>query len=161
MWKHRGKSHMTEDDLSIEKVIYDTAHEHPGGAKQLAREIGIQPGTFNNKCDPRMPGHILNINEVRKLINVTGNHELLFELARERGYVCIDIPDYTGVSDMELLNAWADWDAERGETGQAIKKSLEDTAITNDELNKIRKEMFEDFQKELALLRRLESLVET
>ncbi len=108
-----------------------------------------------------MPGHILNINEVRKLINVTGNHELLFELARERGYVCIDIPDYTGVSDMELLNAWADWDAERGETGQAIKKSLEDTAITNDELNKIRKEMFEDFQKELALLRRLESLVET
>ena len=151
---------MTDIFQSIEKTIYDTAHAHPGGAKQLAKEIGTQPGTFNNKCDPRMPGHILNINEVRKLLKVTGNHEILFELARERGYVCIDIPDYTGISDMELLNAWADWDAERGETGQAIKKSLEDTTITKDELNKIRKEMFEDFQKELALLSRLESLVE-
>ena len=81
-------------------------------------------------------------------------------MARELGYVCVEIPDYSGVSDMELLNAWADWDAARGETGQAIKKALDDSIISGEEIVRIKKEMFEDFQKELALLARLEQLAD-
>ena len=93
-------------------------------------------------------------------MKVTGDHRILFEMARELDYVCMEMPDFSNISDLELLNAQADWDAERGETGQAIKKALDDTRISRVELDRIKKEMFEDFQKELALLSRLESIAD-
>ena len=160
MCTNREESHLKEPEKSIINTIYETTHDYPGGAKALAEKLKVKAGTFNNKCDPAMPGHTLNINEVRGILKITGDHRLLFEIARELNYVCIDIPNFEGISDVELLNAWADWDAERGETGQAIKKALNDHSITKKELEKIRKEMFEDFEKELALLSRLESIAE-
>lgn len=57
---------------------------------------------------------------------------------------------------MALLDAWAEWDAECGETAQAIRNALSNNVITRKELEKIKSEMVEDFQKELELLTRLE-----
>ncbi|MBT7444866.1 MAG: hypothetical protein HN790_12995 [Methylococcales bacterium] len=141
-------------------AIYDTAHSFPGGAKKLAEEMGKRPGTFNNKCDPNCETHVMTIDEVRNMMKITDDHQILRALAHEFGYACFPLPDYSGYSDIELLDSWADWDASRGKTVLAIRNALEDRRITEKELDAIEKEMREDFQKELALLSRLESISE-
>ena len=151
---------MKDDIDPVERAIYETAHEYPGGARALAERMGVRPGTFNNKCDPAMAGHRVNLDEARRMMQITGDHRILFAVARELGYACVQVGDYSQVSDMELLNAWADWDAERGETVQVIRNALHDHAISGDEIERIRKEMYDDFQKELELLARLEGLKE-
>ncbi|HSH30159.1 MAG TPA: hypothetical protein VK971_09660 [Thiohalobacter sp.] len=59
-----------------------------------------------------------------------------------------------------LLNAWAALDAQRGETVQAIPTVLSRHAIRHERLQRIRCELFEDFQKELEPLSRLEDYME-
>ena len=51
-----------------------------------------------------MEGHVVNINEIRKMMKVTGDHRILFEMARELDYVCMEMPDFSNISDLELLN---------------------------------------------------------
>lgn len=153
-------SDMKKEIDPVEQAVYETAHDYPGGARALAERMGLRPGTFNNKCDPAMTGHTVNLSEVRQMMRMTGDHRILLAVARELGYACVRVGDYSNVSDMELLNAWADWDAERGETVQAIRNALHDHAISEGEIERIRKEMYDDFQKELELLARLEGLKE-
>ena len=146
---------------NITQAIYDTVHQYkPGGAKGLAEKLGIRPGTFNNKCDPNLPDALPNIRELLDIIRETENPSILYTIAAELGFVCVKIEDWSGVSDMALLNAWAEWDAERGETVQEIRNSLSNNVITRKEFAKIKSEMFEDFQKELELLTRLEGYLE-
>ncbi len=140
-------------------AIQNTGKNYHGGARQLAIDIGSSPGTFANKTNPNMENHHINIHEMREIMHVSHDYQILYEVARETDHVCVPLEDFSGVSDMELLNAWAAWDAERGETGQAIQRALEDSSITDTEIDKIEKEMFEDFQKELELLNRLKSLI--
>jgi len=140
---------------TIKTAIYDTAHNYPGGLKALAAKMGVRAGTLNNKCDPAMEGHVLNIEDLWKMMAITGNIKVLVMLAGEMRHVIMEIKSYPDVSDIELLNSWAEWQAERGETEQAISDALNNQKITKSELDRIKSEMFEDFQKELALLQRL------
>lgn len=153
---------MEEQEKELSSSIETTikAYKTKGGAKAIAEKIGARPGTFINKCNPAMPGHVLNVNELVAIMRITGNYTILHELAAMFGYICEPHEKLSGVTDMELLNAWADWDAERGETVQAIRNALTDQRIRRKELDRIRTEMFEDIQKAFELLQRLESLCE-
>lgn len=142
----------------VDRAIYETAQAWPGGAKTLALELGLQPGTFSNKCNPNMREHVLNIREAQAMMCHTKNIKILTELARACHHICVPIKDYSGSSDMEILNAWADWDVERSETVTAIRNALSEGKINKRTLDHIHREMFEDFEKELALLERLKSL---
>lgn len=144
----------------INEAIYQAAKKYPGGARGLAKAIGAQAGTFTNKCNPNVQTHVLNIQELFSIIDVTGDHAIVKEIAQHYGYVCyqIDAVD-EALGDAALLDAWANWEIERGETVTAIKNALDDGSISPDEFALIRKEMFDDFQMELALLKRLESLL--
>ena len=141
---------------SIETTI--KAFKKSGGAKAIAEKIGARPGTFINKCNKDMLGHILNVNELVAILKITGDYAILHELAGKFGFICEPHEKLTNVTDMELLNTWAEWDAERGETVQAISKALNDQSINRKELDNIRSEMYQDIQKEFELLHRLESL---
>lgn len=152
---------MSKLSKNITQAIYDTVHQYkPGGARGLAEKLGVRPGIFNNKCDPNFPDALPNISEIVEIIKETKNPDILHVLAAELSYVCVKIEDWSGVADMELLDAWAEWDAERGETVQEIRDSLSNSVITKKEFEKIKSEMFEDFQKELELLTRLEGYLE-
>lgn len=142
------------------KSFKDDSHRRDNnGIDGLAKKIGVNPQTFSNKCNPKQESHIPNILDILNIMDQTKNHSIIDQIARQYGYVCMPIADYTGVSDMDLLNAWAAWGAERGETEQAIQKALENGDISKEEFKEIKNEMFEDFQKELALLARLKYLV--
>ena len=140
---------------NIYQAIHDTTTAYSGGMRQLAKDLGLQPGTFSNKCNPSVETHILNIKELVEICKQTENLTPLHEIARELHCVCVPIEEYDGVADMQLLDAWSDWDIERAETKKEIKEALDRHQITKQCLERIEREMFEDFRKELALLERL------
>jgi hypothetical protein len=142
----------------LNELVHKTIHNYKGGTKALANKIGVNAGTLNNKADPCMKAHTLNLYELIAILRETKDPQLLFEIAQINGYACVPIQDFSGTSDMEILEAWANWGAERGETEQAIRNALSDNKIIQSELDKIKSEMYEDFQKELELLKRLESI---
>lgn len=144
---------------NIESTIYEVVHKYQGGALALAKKLELKPGTFNNKCDPKMASHVLNIRELVKVTSETKDYRILFDLVHSYGFACLPI-DYNleGISDIDLLNAWAEWDVERGQTAQSIQDALTDGDISQKEILRIRKEMLDDIHKELELLKRLESI---
>lgn len=74
------------------------------------------------------------------------------------GRVGVEVGDYSGTSDLELLDLWAHWLAEQGRTAARIREALSDGVIDEQEFVDIRREVFRDLGAELALLARLEAI---
>lgn len=142
----------------INEAIHKTASGYEGGVRKLARDLNLQPGTLSNKCNPSMQSHVLNIKELIDICKQTDDLTPLFEIARNLHCVCVPIETHKGISDMQLLDAWSDWDIEQANTKKEIKNVLDLPQITTLHLDRIEQEMFEDFQKALALLGRLRAM---
>ena len=146
------------DDLEL--AIYKTAHDHKGGVPALAKRLGCNAGTLQNKVDPGMPGHRLNIFEARAIMMTTGDHRILKALAADLGYIPIDAADRSTTSDVDLLTAYARLDKERGDVGARMRDALEDSRITREEVRKIRQEAREEIEALHELLARMEAIAE-
>lgn len=130
-----------------------------GGAAKLAPLVGIQPGTLCNKANPQQE-HDFTVRELVRLTAVTDDYCLLDAIETILGRVGVKVGEYSGSSDIELLDAWANVQAEEGETATAIRDALRDGRIDADELANIKREIFEDFSARLELLARLEGIAE-
>lgn len=49
--------------------------------------MGVRPVPYNNKCDPAMTGHTVNLSEVQQTMRVMGDDFILLAVACERGYI--------------------------------------------------------------------------
>jgi len=143
----------------IEKAIYDTVHDFPGGAVKLAPRVNMNSGTLQNKADPRME-HQLTVREALAIQTTTGDVRILRAEAQVLGYVCIALGDFSGVDDIELLNAYAAWTSEIGSTAASIVEALADRRVTRREYEAVNREMFADAQRAFEFLARLEALID-
>lgn len=140
-----------------ELAAYKTVHEH-GGAERLSQFLACRAGTLNNKVDPACDTHHLTIAEAIALQLNTNTRHIIQAEAQALGGTFVQLGEYPHVSDMVLLDAWAEHQASLGRTADAIRSSLEDGLITRSELREIRREMFEDFRLAMGLFARLEAL---
>jgi len=72
----------------------------------------------------------------------------------------VPLPTVEATADMDLLDAWAKWSAEFGETAETIKQALEDGRIEQHEVEAVRRELIEDFEKGLAIIDVLKGMAE-
>lgn len=142
----------------LEQAKYDLIHDHPRGAEGLGPIVNMNPGTLSNKVHPLITSHHLSVDEAVQIQLVRQQYPVFEAEARLFGFVTIPAPALDDVSDMDLLEAWANWHADIGETGQEIKKCLSERRVTRHALDRVRREVFEDFKCELELLKRLETL---
>ena len=141
----------------IDQAKYDLVHDYHDGPKKLAAMVRMNLGTLYNKVNPTVDTHHLTVDEAIALQLAANTTSLIEAEARALGGVFLRIPlDLACIGDLELLNAWAAWHVDTGETAAAIEQALSDGKLSRDELLKIKKEMFQDFQRELELLQRLE-----
>jgi hypothetical protein len=149
------------DEISdVDQAKYEVVHDFPGGAARLAPLVAMRPGTLSNKVNPFQESHHLTVDEAIALQHATQDYRIFYAEARALGHVTVPVGDYAATSDVELLNAYAAFHREVGETAKEIQRALADRRITTAELTAIRREMFEDWQRELELLNRLEALCE-
>lgn len=152
--------HLPEHWTPIQEAAYLTVHSYPGGATRLAPLVGKTPRSLDNEVNPDVPTAKLGIEDAVTLQHGANDYRLLEAMAMTLGFAVLRICDHTGISDVELLDAYSEWNAEIGETHSVIRKALSDGRVTRSEVDEIRREMFEDFQRELGVLARLEALVE-
>lgn len=142
---------------AVDYAIYKTVHDH-GGAERLSRYLACRPGTLNNKADPACDAHQLNVREAIALQLATNTRRIIQAEAAELGGTYVQGADWSRVSDVALLDAWATHQATIGRTAEAIRQALADGLMTRAELREIRREMFDDFRTGMELYARLEGL---
>lgn len=143
----------------LEDAIHDTVHRfaHHGrrGAEALGPLIGVQPGTLRNKANPDIPTHQLTVAESVPVQLVSNNFSIHEALDRLFGRVSIPQAfDLTRVTDLDLVESMARWQAEVGETSQAVLGCLQGQC-TDEQIHTVERELYQDVQKGLELLRRL------
>ena len=149
---------------ALDQAIYDTIHDYRGrrgqrGATALAPRVGMNPGTLQNKA---YHGHEsqLSLRESIPIQLQTGDFRILNTYCEELGFVAMPIGDFSGVSDLALLDLYADYHAEIGEAAWAISDSLADGRITRTEVRRVQRELMQATSAGLAFLARMEALAE-
>lgn len=156
---------MSSDLVSaVDQAKYDLVHSYKGGAVALAPLLGENrsAAVLSNKVNPNSTDHHLTLDEAIALQLITQNYGLLKASATMLNHVVIELPttDLANTSDLELLDCWASWQADCGETATVIREALSDGKIDRQELLDIKREMYEDIARELELLQRLEALAD-
>jgi len=147
---------------TINDAKYQLVHNYPGGAVALAPLVDRTPSVLSNKVNPNVDTHHLTVDEAVTLQAITHNFDLLKAVATILNHVVIELPsvNLAESSDIEILDTWAKWKEDIGQTATAIRHALEDGNITKDELASIKMEIFEDFAREMELFARLEAMAD-
>lgn len=149
-------------DLAIYATVHGYTNPRSGkkGAVGLAPVVGMPVSTLQNKANPAETFARLTVTEARSLMLVTGDHRIGHQLMADVGEACIPLPTFEFASDLALLETWAEWQAEIGETALALKDALEDGRVTQAEVARVRRELTEDFVKGLGMLDVLSGMAE-
>lgn len=120
----------------LDRAIYDAAHEfkseYGDGVVGLAQSMGKTRGVLNNKVDPNMDSHNLNIYELRSMVQITNDQRPIEALAMDCGYGIYPI-NKEKCSDAAMLSVLTSLGDKRGTLDKAIHKSLKDGVITYSE----------------------------
>lgn len=127
--------------MNIQDAAHRIGHEYPGGAVALAHRMGIGPVVFNSKLNPNTLTHHLSLAEAQRMQLLTGRTDILEAMADELGYVIVKIPDCA--NDIDIAKATRKAVVEFGEWMDQIDRSLDDGAVTTNELKAIEKELVE------------------
>lgn len=144
----------------IEQAIYGLIHEQKGGATRLASLVNMNPGTLANKANPGMENHHLTVKEAVAIQNTTRDFRILAAEAAALNHAIVPIGDYEGVSDLEILTAYANYHSDIGETSAIIADALNDSRITREEYQAVKSEFYKATRTGLEFLNRMEALID-
>lgn len=129
-------------------------------ATNLAPEMGITPATLSNQVNDDQPGHKFGLEDSIFIQTRTHNFEILLQYAAALGHTIIPAGDFSGVSDIELLNSYSNWHAELGDVNAAVNKALRDHKMTRAEFEEIEREFIESVASGQAFVARCRALIE-
>lgn len=144
----------------VVKACYDTL-KHFNNTAELERQLGKRPGVLPNEINPNQRSHKFGLFDAIRIMHLTGDAQILRAIAATLGYSIYSLGDYSGISDVELLNCYSQFHAEVGDMNRAIAESLADGDIEQHEFERIENELQQVFAAALELLERLRALVRT
>lgn len=144
---------------AIDEAGYRLVHNYPGGPQELAPLVNLRYGTLMNKANPEMRDHQFTVRQAISIQAAQRKFLMLYAEARLLKHVCVPLGQFPNASDVELLNLYAKYHEEVGQTAKAISDSLADGKITRAEYDKIEQEAFEDAAAMFDLLARIKGLV--
>lgn len=143
---------------AIDDAGYALVHDHPGGAPKLAPCVGMNVGTLLNKANPSQEGHQFTVREALALQLHRGVRDMVEAECQVLGGIFVQLGRFNGVADTELLDLYAKYHQELGETASAIRRGLDD-GMSAAQYRAIEREAHEDAQAMFELLARLKALV--
>ncbi len=131
------------------------------GVPQLAKDMGLKPGTLYNKADADADSHNQpTLRDVMLATRLTGDCRVLDALEEMFNRAAFDVGQLTECSDEALLDLLCKVGKEHGEFHDALRRALRDRKFTRDGLNAIRAEAFDAVSALMTLVTRLEGLVD-
>lgn len=144
----------------LDVAMHEVVHGFPGGSQRLAPLVGMRPGTLSNKVNPDYDGTSLFVPEAVAIQNTARNCAILYAEASLLNHSCVALGDFSALGDIALLEAYTQYHARIGETAQALHDALIDGRISKAEAQRVSQSMHEDFRAGLALLARVEALID-
>lgn len=129
--------------------------------ENLARLMGLKPGTLYNKADAGDDTHHQpTMRDLILVTQLTGDFGTLDAIEETFGRAAYDVRHLSGHSDEALLELLARLGKEHGEFHAELHKALNGRKFTRESLNQIRAEAFDTVAALMTLVSRLEGLVD-
>jgi len=122
--------------------------------------LGRSPAVISNEVNPEVTSHKQSLEDSIPVQLLTVDFRILHAYSHALHHVALQLPALPEVSDVELLNQFARWQALMGETCEHIRQALEDNRVEPRELREVSKAGHRHMTAFLAFLSRLEQLVE-
>lgn len=142
----------------IDRALYESAHDFPGGMEALANLLGRAVGTAYNKADPGCETHQFTVKETVAMMIASRDFRPAQAICRVIDHAAIPYGDYRRVSDAALLDCHLKVTREMGESAGFIQQALAKGAISPTDWAQIDRELAEDIEAILELRSRLEGL---
>ncbi|MFZ6726176.1 phage regulatory CII family protein [Undibacterium sp. MH2W] len=141
-------------------AFYRTCFDSPGGIESLAPRLNMSAQVLRNKANPNTATNHPTLNDVERVMDFTGDFQVLHALAGDRGFICIrvDADAKANASDMAVLDLITQvWKAE-GDVGTAVNATLADGRVEAHEIACVRKAVYKAQEALYAMLHRLEGM---
>ncbi|MCR8922679.1 hypothetical protein NO559_07850 [Dasania sp. GY-MA-18] len=142
-----------------------TVHEYPGKADAIAQQlqtnhISKAAHTLLNEVNPLCTNHKYGLVDSVYVQTITQDYRTLQQYAAALNHSVVYLGDFSGISDTELLEAYADWHADIGLTAAEVSRALADRRIEPTEFLAIKQRLHQSLRTGLEFLNRLASVVE-
>lgn len=145
--------------MNAKDAFHQTVHAAPGGCAALAVRLNMSPTILRNKANPNNPANVVTIDDVDRVMELTGDYSVLHALARQHGFVCTKI-DEQPASDMAVLESVTDIWQSLGQVGTQVHTALADGRIDRHEVQSIEKAIFISIRPMMELLARLNGMAQ-
>lgn len=145
--------------MNYKDAFHRTVHNAPGGCEALAVRLGYTAGLLRNKANPNSTTNVLTMDDASRVMEITGDYEVLHALAREHGFTCTKIEEQPA-GDMAVLETTTDIWERLGDLGAEVRKALADGRIEQHEVDAIQQAAFTMFRPVMQLVARVNSMAE-
>lgn len=145
---------------AAQRVCQEYRHGTVEGIPAVAGKMGVPAGTLYNKLNPHESSHHkLTVQDLIQLTVITGDLRAMQALARTMNCVLFPVPDYTGLSDMALVEMLAEIQVESGQFYAALQAGFKDGTLQTHEYAEIEREALEWVGKIAEAKDRLQGMV--
>lgn len=127
--------------LSVRDAAFHVVHSYPGGAAALATRMGLSYGVLCHKVKPNYESrHHMTLEESVKVQQLTGDHRILYAMARELDHVAIRVDSIEGdavhADITKTVKEFADY-------LQSVTVAVSDDKVTDNELRDVDQQLGE------------------
>ncbi len=146
--------------MNVADAFHQTVHESVGGCEVLAVRMGMSPAILRNKADPNKAYNKPMLDDVDRVMGITGDHRVLHALAANHGYVCVKIEDGATACDTAVLELVTRVWSTSGDVGAAVNAALADGRIEQHEVAGVRDQVNKVVRALHQMVARLDGMAE-
>jgi hypothetical protein len=152
--------------MDPQDALYNAARSYPGSVEALAHRMAMSPAVLRNKLSPNVKTHHVTLSEASLIIEFLREAKCddallpLQALNWQHGLIAHQIPNLDHMTDEQLSNSLVTIMKENGEVAAAMQEAMKDGRITETELDKVEKEIFDLVTAAVALRNRFRNAYE-
>jgi hypothetical protein len=141
-------------------AFHATVHDCPGGCEALAVRLGMSAAILRNKANVRHETNKPMLDDVDRVMAITGDHRVLHALAQNHGYVCVKMGEHTDASDVAVLELVTQVWTTNGEVGAEVNRTLADGKVDAAEVKRVRAAVYRAQRALEEVVARLDGMAE-
>lgn len=146
--------------MNAQDAFHSTVHGYPGGCEALAVRMSVAAGVLRNKANPNAGYHKPTLDDVDRVMSLTGDVAVLHALAGNHGHVCIPIQSDAAPSDVAILElVTLVWSAS-GQVGAEVHATLADGIVEQHEIERVKAAVYRVNRALSEMVARLEGMAE-
>jgi hypothetical protein len=130
----------------------------PGGWDAMSAALGFTRMALENRIYERR-GQSMSADTALMMQKLSETSFYAEAVALESDGIFIPIPEFDGVSDVALLDAYTEMVTDEGKFATDFREALKDGKVSQDEFERLRKDLRQQQAHEMELLARIESLI--